>query len=173
MFTAADSKREIFVERELEKDVQDTLTNILEEEINLLHLSEKKSSHIVTGDNEDEEEDEEMPDVADYSPETRGVIHEKRVCELAGRLTLAVLAGVMPKSFAQTLQKFKGKVGHSYDKLILELEPEKAKEKPKVKPKEKLAPVEEPKEPEEPKDIFEAIEVTEVEKDGQAGETEG
>jgi hypothetical protein len=112
--------------------VQDDITNVLEEEINLIHLSEKKSSKIARGeDDEDEgeEEDEEMPDVADLSPETRGAIHERRVCELAARMTLAVLGGTLPKTFSQTLLRHKGKVGQSYDKIILELGVEKPVEK--------------------------------------------
>ena len=36
-------------------------------------------------------------------------------------MTLAVLGHALPKSFAQTLQIHKGKVGQSYDKIILEL----------------------------------------------------
>lgn len=105
--------------------LQDTITNILEEEINLLHSSDKKSSNIVRGDadadEDQEEEDEEMPDVANLPPETRAAIHERRICELAARMTLAVLGGVVPKSVAQTLLRHKGKVGQSYDKVIIEL----------------------------------------------------
>ena len=62
-----------------------------------------------------------MPDVADLSPEARGAIHEKRICELAARITLAVLGGVVPRSFSKTLQRHKGKIGQSYDKIMLEL----------------------------------------------------
>jgi len=62
-----------------------------------------------------------MPDVADLFPETRGAIHERRLCDLAARMTLAILGGALPKTFTQTLQKHKGKVGQSYDKIILEL----------------------------------------------------
>jgi hypothetical protein len=36
-------------------------------------------------------------------------------------MTLAVLGGSLPKAFAQTLQEHKGKVGQSYDKIIIEL----------------------------------------------------
>jgi hypothetical protein len=89
------------------------------------------------GDEEDEE-DEEMPDIADLSPETRGAIHERRVCELAARITLAILGGALPKSFTQTLQRHKGKVGQSYDKIILELGVDKPAEKAVAK---KSAPV--------------------------------
>jgi hypothetical protein len=102
-------------------EMQDSIINVLEEEINLLHLSEKKSSNIVSGEDEHEDEDEEMPDVAELSPERRSAIHEQRVCELAARMTLAVLGSALPKAFAQTLQRHKGKVGQSYDKIILEL----------------------------------------------------
>ena len=112
---------------------QDIITNVLEEEINLLHQTEKKSSNIVRGEEDEEDEDEEMPDVADLSPETRSAIHERRVCELAARMTLAILSGALPKSFAQTLQRHKGKVGQSYDKIILELGVDKPMEKPAVK----------------------------------------
>jgi len=101
---------------------QDRITNVLEDEVNLLHLSEKKSSNIVHGEGEEEaDEDEELPDVADLSPEARGAIHEKRICDLAARMTLAVLGNALPKSFAQTLHRYKGKLGQSYDKIILEL----------------------------------------------------
>ena len=62
-----------------------------------------------------------MPDVADLSPETRGAIHERRVCDLAGKIVLAVLGGALPKTFTPLLQKYKGKLGQSYDKVILEL----------------------------------------------------
>lgn len=62
-----------------------------------------------------------MPDVADLSPETRGAIHERRVCDIAGKIVLAILGGALPKTFIPILQKFKGKVGQSYDKIILEL----------------------------------------------------
>jgi hypothetical protein len=62
-----------------------------------------------------------MLDVADLSPETRGAIHERRVCDLAGKIVLAILGGALPKTFTPLLQKFKGKVGQSYDKIILEL----------------------------------------------------
>ena len=109
--------------------MQDTITNVLEEEINLLRLSEKKSSGIARGE-DDEEEDEEMPDINPLSPETRGAIHERRVCELAARMTLAILGGALPKQFVQTLLLHKGKVGQSYDKIILELGVEKSGEKP-------------------------------------------
>ena len=112
-------------ETQLSTKLQDTITNVLEEEINLLHSSEKKASNIVRGDNDDdeqeEEEDEEMADVANLPPETRGAIHERRICELAARMTLAVLGGVVPKTFAQTLLRHKGKVGQSYDRVIVEL----------------------------------------------------
>lgn len=109
-------------ETRLSMKLQDVITNILEEEINLLHSSEKKSSNIVRGDNDaEEDEDEEMPDVANLPPETRGAIHERRICELAARVTLAVLGGVVPKTVAQTLLLHKGKVGQSYDKVIVEL----------------------------------------------------
>src|SRR5271155_4074875 len=113
-------------ETQLSTKLQDTITNVLEEEINLLHSSEKKASNIVRGDNDDddeqeEEEDEEMADVANLPPETRGAIHERRICELAERMTLAVLGGVVPKTFAQTLLRHKGKVGQSYDRVIVEL----------------------------------------------------
>src|SRR5271170_6978613 len=67
-------------ETQLSTKLQDSITNVLEEEINLLHSSEKKASNIVRGDNDDdeqeEEEDEEMADVANLHPETRGAIHE-------------------------------------------------------------------------------------------------
>ena len=111
---------------QLSTKLQDTITNVLEEEINLLHSSEKKASDIVRGDHDDddeqeEEEDEEMADVANLPPETRGAIHERRICELAARMTLAVLGGVVPKTFAQTLLRHKGKVGQSYDRVIVEL----------------------------------------------------
>jgi hypothetical protein len=108
----------------LSTKLQDTITNILEEEINLLHSNEKKSSKIVRrddDDDEDEDDDEELPDVANLPPETRGAIHERRICELAARMTLAVLGGVVPKTFVQTLLRHKGKVGQSYDKVIVEL----------------------------------------------------
>jgi uncharacterized membrane protein YsdA (DUF1294 family) len=111
-------------ETQLSTKLQDTITNVLEEEINLLHSSEKKASNIVRGDDDDEqeeEEDEEMADVANLPPETRGAIHERRICELAARMTLAVLGGVVPKTFAQTLLRHKGKVGQSYDRVIVEL----------------------------------------------------
>jgi len=113
-------------ETQLSTKLQDTITNVLEEEINLLHSSEKKASNIVRGDNDDddeqeEEEDEKMPDVANLPPETRGAIHERRICELAARMTLPVLGGVVPKTFAQTLLRDKGKVGQSYDRVIVEL----------------------------------------------------
>lgn len=81
------------------------------------------------GEEDEEDEDEEMPDVANLSPETRGAIHERRVCELAAKMTLAVLGGTLPKSFTQTLQRHKGKVGQSYDKIILELGVDKPVEK--------------------------------------------
>jgi hypothetical protein len=116
----------------LSENARDIITNVLEDEINLLHLAEKKSSNIAR--EEDDDEDEEMPDVGDLSPETRGAIHEKRICDLAARIVLAVLGGSLPKSFAQTLQRHKGKVGPSYDKIVIEL----GVEKPVVK---KAAPV--------------------------------
>jgi hypothetical protein len=75
-----------------------------------------------------------MQDEAALSAETRGAIHEKRVCDIAARITLAILGGALPKSFAETLQKYKGKVGPSYDKIILELGSIAEKEKPKKKP---------------------------------------
>lgn len=102
-------------------EMQDNIINVLEEEINLLHLSEKKSSNIVGGEDDHDDEDEEMPDVAELSPERRSAIHEGRVCEIAARMTLAILGGALPKTLAQTLQRHKGKVGQSYDKIILEL----------------------------------------------------
>ena len=109
--------------------VQDNLTDVLEEEINLLHLAEKKSSKIVRGDDgqqdredeEDENENEEMGDIGDLPPEARGAIHEKRVIELGAKIVLAVLSGALPQSFAQTLLHHKGKTGQSFDKLLLEL----------------------------------------------------
>ena len=107
--------------------MQDNITNVFEEEINLLHLAEKGASRISNGD--DDEDEEEMDDVASLSPATRGAIHEKRVCDLAARMTLAVMSGVLPQSFVQTLQRHKGKLGQSYDKIILELGAEK-REKP-------------------------------------------
>jgi hypothetical protein len=116
----------------LSENAQDSITNILEDEINLLHLAEKKSSNIAG--EEDEDQDEEMSDIGDFSPETRGAIHEKRICDLAARIVLAVLGGSLPKSFAQTLQRHKSKIGPSYDKIIIEL----GVEKPAVK---KTAPV--------------------------------
>jgi hypothetical protein len=109
--------------------MQDIITNVLEEEINLLRLSEKKSSSIARGEDDDDDEDEEMPDTDALSPETRGAIHERRVCELAARMTLAVLGGTLPKQFIQTLLLHKGKVGQSYDKIILELVVEKPAKK--------------------------------------------
>ena len=84
----------------------------------------------------EDEEDEELPDVADLSPEARGIIHEKRICELAAKMTLAILGDMLPRTFAQTLQRHKGKLGQSYDKIILELG--SLVEKPAVK---KLEPV--------------------------------
>jgi hypothetical protein len=102
-------------------EMQDSIINVLEEEINLFHLSEKKSSNIISGEDDRDDEDEEMPDVADLSPEQRSAIHERRICEIAARMTLAILGGALPKTFAQTLQRHKGKVGQSYDKIILEL----------------------------------------------------
>lgn len=62
-----------------------------------------------------------MPDVADLSPETRGAIHERRVCDLAGKMVLAILGGALPKTFTPILHNVKGKVGQSYDKIVLEL----------------------------------------------------
>ena len=106
---------------QLPSDLQNTITDVLEEEIHVLRLSEKKSSNVERGDNdEDEDEDEDIPD-ANLSPEARSALHEKRICDLAARMTLAVLGGALPKSFAQTLQRHKGKIGQSYDKVILEL----------------------------------------------------
>jgi hypothetical protein len=106
--------------------VQDNITNALKEEINLLHLAEKKSSKIARGkdrdeQDEDEDEDEEMGDVGDLPPEARGAIHEKRVIDLGAKIVLAVLGGALPKTFAQTLLHHKGKVGQSFDKLLFEL----------------------------------------------------
>ena len=107
---------------------QDNITNVLEEEINLVHLAEKKSSKIFRGeedqqDREDEEDDEseEMGDMGDLPPEARGAIHEKPVIELGAKMVLAVLGGALPKSFTQTLLHHKGKAGQSFDKLLLEL----------------------------------------------------
>jgi len=117
---------------QLSSDLQNLITDVLEEEIHLLHLSEKKKSNIEHGENE-EDEDEEMPD-ADLSPEARSALHEKRVCDLAARMTLAVLGGALPKSFAQNLQQHKGKVGQSYDKVILELGVVPEKPAPAKKP---------------------------------------
>jgi len=90
-----------------------------------------------------------MQDEAALSAETRGAIHEKRVCDIAARITLAILGGALPKSFTETLQKYKGKVGPSYDKIILELGSIAEKEKPKKKPDQIAAvavtdPVEDP-----------------------------
>jgi hypothetical protein len=48
-------------------------------------------------------------------------------------MTLAILSGALPKSFVQTLQRHKGKVGQSYDKIILELGVDKSMEKAAVK----------------------------------------
>jgi len=129
---------------------QDHITNILEEEINLVHLAEKKSSKIVRGeddqqDQEDEEDDEseEMEDIGDLPPEARGAVHEKRVIELGAKMVLAVLGGALPKSFTQTLLHHKGKAGQSFDKLLLELGVEsKPAEKVMVpKPAADVAPV--------------------------------
>jgi len=108
-------------ETRLSMKLQDTITNILEEEINLLHSSEKKSSKIVHGDDDDEQDEDEEEEMANLPPETRGAIHERRICELAARMTLGVLGGVVPKTVAQTLLRQKGKVGQSYDKVIVEL----------------------------------------------------
>jgi hypothetical protein len=120
--------------------IQDNITNVLEEEINLLHLSEKKSSKIVRGqDDEDQEdeddEDEELGDVGDLPPEARGAIHEKRVIELGAKMVLAVLGGALPKSFAQTLLHHKGKAGQSFDKLLYELGVESKPVEKAVEPK--------------------------------------
>jgi hypothetical protein len=115
----------------LSQEEQNSIVDVLEEEVDLLHHSEKKSSNIVRGDDEEEDEDE-MHDDETLSPETRSAIHERRVCDLAARMTLAILGGALPKQTALTLQRHKGKVGQSYDKIILELTP--APEKPVKKP---------------------------------------
>jgi hypothetical protein len=128
--------------------LQDNIINIFEEEINLLHLSEKKSSKIVRGDadqpeedrEEDEDEDEEeMGDIRDLPPEARGAIHEKRVIELGAKMVLAILGGALPKSFSQTLLLHKGKAGQSFDKLLLELGVENKPTERVVEPKPALA----------------------------------
>ena len=126
IFTAVEEtvRKEILQgETQLSTKLQDTITNVLEEEINLLHSSDKKSSNIVRGENEEEPEDEDegMLDVDNLSPETRGAIHERRVCELAARMTLAILGGALPKTFSQGLLRHKAKVGQSYDRIIVEL----------------------------------------------------
>ena len=122
---------------------RENITDVLEQEIRLLHRSEK-SSTIIRADNDDdeEEEDQEMEDEGVFSNETRGAIHEKRVCDIAARMTLAILGGALPKQFAETLYKYKGKVGQSYDKIILELGPIPDKAKPKAKPMENAVVVE-------------------------------
>jgi hypothetical protein len=131
-------------EYQISSDLQLLITDVLEEEIHVLHLSEKKRTAIARGDDEDgeEEHDEEFPD-ADLSPEARSALHEKRVCELAARMTLAILGGALPKSFAQNLQQHKGKVGSSYDKVILELGALTDKPVPARKPEIVQEPMEE------------------------------
>jgi hypothetical protein len=151
--------------------VQDNITNVLEEEINLLHLSEKKASKIVRGqDDEDQEdeddEDEEMGDVGDLPPEARGAIHEKRVIELGAKMVLAVLGGALPKSFAQTLLHHKGKAGQSFDKLLFELG---AESKPVEKAVEKAA-VPKPVAMEEDEVVVEEVEQIEAEVGSLDGE---
>lgn len=67
------------------------------------------------------------------SPETRSAIHEKRVCDVAARITLAILGGALERAVAERLVKVKGKVGQSFDKIILELGTVAEKEKEKAK----------------------------------------
>ena len=105
-------------EYQLSPDLENEITEVLEEEVRLVHVNEEKSKNIV---HDDEEDDDEVSDDRTLSPETRGAIHERRVCELAARMTLAVIGGALAESFAQTLLRYKGKVGQSYDKVILEL----------------------------------------------------
>jgi hypothetical protein len=103
-----------------------------------------------------------MLDVGDLSPETRVAIHEKRICDLAARMTLAVLGGSLPKTFTQTLLQYKGKVGQSYDKIILEL----GMEKPVVK---KVAPVAVVEDEEDI--VVEAVIHDEIEVESEMGDT--
>jgi hypothetical protein len=112
---------------QLPQNARDNIINVLDEEIHLLRLAEKKPSNISR--DEDEDDDEETADVVDLSPETRGAIHERRICDLAARMVLAILGGSLPKTFADILGKYKSKVGQSYEKIILEL----GMEKPVVK----------------------------------------
>jgi len=67
------------------------------------------------------------------SPETRSAIHEKRACDVAARITLAILGGALERGVAERLVKVKGKVGQSFDKIILELGTVAEKEKEKAK----------------------------------------
>src|SRR5271168_4216987 len=95
-------------ETKIPMDVQDLIINLLEEEINLLRSTSKKTSKVPNGDTQDdEEEDEEDEDeeMSDVPPETREAIHEKRVCEIAARVVLAILAASLPKTFAEQLLK--------------------------------------------------------------------
>ena len=128
---------------QIPQPARDNITDVLEQEIRLLHRSEKSSIIVRGEDDDDDQEDEEMEDEDVLSSETRGAIHEKRVCDIAARMTLAILGGALPKQFAETLQKYKGKVGQSYDKIILELGPIPEKAKPKAKPVENAIVVEE------------------------------
>jgi hypothetical protein len=94
------------------------ITDVLDEQIHQLQLSEKKSTKVARVEDSDSENEE---DHTHLSPETRGAIHEKRVCELAARMTLGVIASSLPKTIGQTLLQHKGKLGQSYDKVVLEL----------------------------------------------------
>lgn len=65
------------------------------------------------------------------SPETRSAIHEKRVCDVAARITLAILGGALERGVAERLVRVKGRVGQSFDRIILELGTVGEKEKGK------------------------------------------
>jgi hypothetical protein len=65
------------------------------------------------------------------SPETRSAIHEKRVCDVAARITLAILGGALERGVAERLVRVKGRVGQSFDRIILELGAVGEKEKGK------------------------------------------
>jgi len=123
--TSAESDLSSF-DTKIPMDVQDLIINLLEEEINLLHSTSKKAPKVPNGDTQedgedDEDEEDEDEEMRDIPPETREAIHEKRLCEIAARVVLAILAGSLPKPFAEQLLKHKGRVGQSYDRILLEL----------------------------------------------------
>ncbi|GAO45762.1 hypothetical protein G7K_0014-t1 [Saitoella complicata NRRL Y-17804] len=85
------------------------------------------------GDDSDEEMEEEDDDntQGEKLEGVKAIEAERQVCELAGKIVLAVLSGTAQEKYRERLEKMKGKLGVSYDRIVEELKGEEEKEREK------------------------------------------